>query len=71
MAAKNYFKHLFKVIDKFIIYLMPIHAWTWDCGELNFDKSFLQFNVKKKIYVNISFWADFKCWILDATSLSS
>ena len=50
---------------------MPIHAWTWDCGELNFDKSFLQFNLKKKIYVNISSWADFKCWILGAASLSS
>ena len=28
MAAKKYVKHLFKVIDKFIIYLMLIHART-------------------------------------------
>ena len=29
-------------------------------GELNFDRAFLQFNVKKKIYVKSSQF-DFKC----------
>ena len=51
MAAKKYVKNLFKVIYRFIIYLILIHALTWeldDGGKLNFDKSFLQFNVKKK-----------------------
>ena len=43
-------KHLFKVIDGFIVYVMLIYAWTWDGGDLNFDKTFLQFKVKKNIY---------------------
>ena len=38
-----------------------------DGGELSFDPSFLQFNVKKKIYSRF----DFKCSILDTASLSS
>ena len=46
--------YLFLVTDRFIIYLMVIHAWLdiglVDRGELNFDQFFLQFNVKKKIY---------------------
>ena len=32
-----------------------------DGGELNFDQSFLQFNVKKKIYAKSSSRFDFKC----------
>ena len=40
-------------------------------NELNFDRSFLKFNVKKKIYVKRSSHFDFKCRILDTASLSS
>ena len=29
MAAIKYVKHLFKVNDRFIIYVMLVHAWTW------------------------------------------
>ena len=32
-----------------------------DRGELNFDQSFLQLNVKKKIYKKSSSRFDFKC----------
>ena len=32
-----------------------------DGGELNFDQSLLQFNVKKKIYAKSSSRFDFKC----------
>ena len=32
-----------------------------DGGGLNFDQSFLQFNVKKKIYAKSSSRFDFKC----------
>ena len=32
-----------------------------DGGELNFDQSFLQFDVKKKIYAKSSSRFDFKC----------
>ena len=32
-----------------------------DGGELNFDQSFLKFNVKKKIYAKSSSRFDFKC----------
>ena len=50
MAATKYVKHLFKVIDRFIIYLILIHpeleTGVADGGELNFDQSLLQFNVK-------------------------
>ena len=42
-----------------------------DRGELNFDQSFLQLNVKKKIYTKSSSRFDFKSWILEAASLSS
>ena len=42
-----------------------------DGGQFNFDQSFLQLNVKKKIYENNSFRFDFKCWILDTDSLSN
>ena len=42
-----------------------------DGGELNFDQSFLQFNVKKKLYAKSSSRFGFKCWILDTASLSS
>ena len=41
-----------------------------DGGELNFNQSFLKFNVKKKIQVKSYSRFDFKCWILDTTSLS-
>ena len=42
-----------------------------DRGELNFNQSFLQFNVNKKIQANSSFQFDFKCRIVDTASLSS
>ena len=53
MAAKKFVKHLFKVVDRFIIYLM-LYMSEPEIGlavgsELNFDQSFLLFNVKKKI----------------------
>ena len=32
-----------------------------DGAELNFDPSFLQFNIKKKLYANSSSRFDFKC----------
>ena len=32
-----------------------------DGGELNFDQSFLQFDVKKKLYAKSSSRFDFKC----------
>ena len=55
MAAKKYIKHLFKVIDRFIIYLMlELDTGLVDVGEFNFDQSFLQFNVKKKLYAKSS-----------------
>ena len=40
---------------------------------LNFNQSFLKFNVKKKIYIERESysWFDFKCWILDTASLST
>ena len=41
-----------------------------DGGELNFNQSFLRFNIKKKIYAKSYSWFDFKCWILDTASLS-
>ena len=58
MVANKYIKSLFKVIYRymfilrFITYLMLIHAMTGlvDRYKLNFDQSFLQFTVKKKIY---------------------
>ena len=58
MVANKYIKNLFKVIYRymfilrFITYLMLIHAMTGlvDRYKLNFDQSFLQFTVKKKIY---------------------
>ena len=40
-----------------------------DGGQLSFDKSFLQFNSWKKIYVKSSSRFEFKCWILDTASL--
>ena len=50
MAATKYVEHLFKVIDRFIIYLILIHPEleieVADGGELNFDQSLLQFNAK-------------------------
>ena len=30
IAAKKYVKHLFKVINRFITYLMLIYVWNWD-----------------------------------------
>ena len=47
LAIEKDFTHALKVTNSFIIYLMLIHGLV-DRGELNFDKSFLQFNVKKK-----------------------
>ena len=35
-----------------------------DEGELNFDQSFLKFNVNKNVHAKSSSWFDFKCWIL-------
>ena len=40
-----------------------------DEAKLNFDQSFLQFNLKKKIYAKSSTRFDFKCWILNTVSL--
>ena len=37
---------------------------------LNFDKSFLQFNAKKKINANKSSRFEFKCWLLKTGSLN-
>ena len=53
MAAKKYLKYSFKVIDRFIIYFILIHAPELQIGladgsELNFDQCFQHFNVKKK-----------------------
>ena len=42
-----------------------------DGGKLNFDRSFLQLNVKKKIHAKSSSRFNFKCLILDTASLSS
>ena len=42
-----------------------------DGCELNFNQSFLKFNVKKKIEAESYSRFDFKCWILDTGSLSS
>ena len=74
IAAKKCVKHLFKVIDRFIIYLMLIHAGNWHktCWWRQVELwSFLQFNVKKEIYVKSSSRFDFNWWILDTASLSS
>ena len=79
MAVKKYVNYLFKVIDIFIIHLMLIHVWTWDKiywpGKTSFDKSFLPFNVKKKIYerINLKEHSQFACkyWILDTASLNN
>ena len=59
MAAKKYVKHLFKMTDRFMNYLMLICMLELDIGlidgvKLNFDQSFLQFNVKKKLYAKSS-----------------
>ena len=40
-------------------------------GELNFNQSFLKFNVKEKIQAKSYSRFDFNCWILDTASLSS
>ena len=40
-------------------------------GELNFDQSSLQFNVKKKIQAKSYSLFDFKCQMLNTASLSS
>ena len=59
LAASKYVKHLFKVIDRYIIYLMLIlvllimrelDVGLVDGVELNFDQSYQQFNIKKKMY---------------------
>ena len=42
-----------------------------DGGELNFDQSFLEFNIKKKIHAKSSSRFDFKNWILETAILSS
>ena len=42
-----------------------------DGCELNFNQSFLKFNVKKKIQAKSYSRFDFKYWILDTASLSS
>ena len=46
-----------------------------DGGEFNFNQSFLQFNLKKKIYAKNSLKEhsrfDWKCWLLDTASLSN
>ena len=38
-----------------------LQIWLFDEGELNFDQSFLQFNVYKNVYAKSSSWFDFKC----------
>ena len=40
-------------------------------GKLNFNPSFLKFNLKKKLQAKSYSQYEFKCWILDAASLSS
>ena len=46
---------------------MLIHAWIEiglaDRGDLNFDKSFLQFNVVKKAYTKSLFKETFSIWL--------
>ena len=42
-----------------------------DEDKLNFNQSFLQFNVGKEICAKISSRFDFKWWILDTANLSS
>ena len=42
-----------------------------DEGELNFNQSFLKFNVKKKLQAKSYSQFDFKCWIVDTASLTS
>ena len=75
MAATKYVKHLFKVTDRFIIYLILIHPeleiGVADGSEWNFDQSLLQFNAKKKIYAKNSSRFEFKCCILSITTLNS
>ena len=39
--------------------------------DLNFNESFLKFNVKKKIEADSYSWFDFKCWILDTGNLNA
>ena len=59
-----------KVNDRFKIYLILQYAWTG--GKLNFNQSFLQFNLKKKSQeLKSSSWFDFKCWILETATQSS
>ena len=41
-----------------------------DGGELNFNQSFLKFDVNKKIQAKSYSWFDFKYWKLDTASLS-
>ena len=38
-----------------------LQIWLFDEGELNFDQSFLQFNVNKNVYAKSSSRFDFKC----------
>ena len=51
LLNKKCVKHLFKVIVSFTIYLMlyilELNTEIVDGGELTFDKSFMQFNLKK------------------------
>ena len=41
--------------------MAQLQIWLFDEGELNFDQSFVQFNVIKNVYAKSSSWFDFKC----------
>ena len=41
--------------------MAQLQIWLFDERELNFDQSFLQFNVNKNVYAKSSSWFDFKC----------
>ena len=41
--------------------MVQLQIWLFDEGELNFDQSFLQFNVNKNVYAKSSSLFDFKC----------
>ena len=60
MVAERYVKYLFKVIARFIIHFnadtfLSLRLGLIDRSDLNFDKSFLHFNVKKNNICKKSF----------------
>ena len=52
------------------MYMLELDIGLTDGCELNFNQSFLKFNIKKKKQVKSYSRFDFKCRILDTISLS-